>query len=211
MSTVVIQKRIRKKGISYAVNYANPITGKKIYYRTFKRYKDAQSEANDLRAVLDSGKIPERKKNRLRPLTFSEVAESLRTEWQLRLKRKELSPNTVEGYLSQLGVLERYFGKKLLCKIKQKDVLAFRDDQVDRNSVVVKGVGSTADVWRDKYRNSRCSGCALRNNGCSWSWGGNHNNFIPAGDMDELCYSCKSTCFTEGTKECPFHDGRDGE
>ena len=43
MSTVVVQKRVGKRGTSYAVNYTHPITGKKTYYKTLKKYKDAKS------------------------------------------------------------------------------------------------------------------------------------------------------------------------
>ena len=60
MATVVIQKRKGMKGTSYAIRYADPISGKKKHYKTFNRYKQAQGEANDLRTILDSGKMPER-------------------------------------------------------------------------------------------------------------------------------------------------------
>jgi hypothetical protein len=117
MATVVIQKRIGKRGMTYAVRYAEPFSGKKRHYKSFKRYKQALSEANDLRAILDSGKVPEKGKRALKLLTFTEVAKSLENEWSLRLKRGELSETTVKGYRILSGILQREFGNKLLCKI----------------------------------------------------------------------------------------------
>ncbi|MBW1668203.1 MAG: site-specific integrase [Deltaproteobacteria bacterium] len=136
MSTVFIQKRIGKKGISYNVKYADPITGKKKHYRAYKRYKQAQWEANELRALLDSGKIPKNKKVRLNPLTFSEVSASLKKEWELRFKRKELSQITFNVYRAKLNVLERNFGERLLCKIEEAEILEFRDKEIEKNSIV---------------------------------------------------------------------------
>ena len=94
MATVVIQKRKGKRGMSYAIRYGDPITGKKRYYKTFKKLKEAQLAANELRSLLDSGKMPKLAATKFNPLTFSQVAESLRCEWDQRFKRKELSEKT---------------------------------------------------------------------------------------------------------------------
>jgi len=136
MSTVFIQKRIGKKGTSYNVKYADPITGKKRHYRTYKRYKHAQWEANELRAVLDSGKMPKSKIPKLNPLTFSAVSASLKKEWELRLKRKELSEVSLNGYWAKLKVLQRNYGKRLLCQISEDEILEFRDKEIEKNSVI---------------------------------------------------------------------------
>jgi len=136
MATVYIQKRITKDGKSYAVKYADPISGSKKHYITCRKQRNAQTAANELRSILDSGKLPEKHKTKLAPLTFSEVADSLRQEWALRAKRKELSEKTVSEYCIWLSVLERNFGKSLLCQITQKDILNFRDTQVEVNSVI---------------------------------------------------------------------------
>ena len=136
MSTVVVQKRIGKKGVSYAINYAHPVTGKKIYYKTLQKYKDAQSEAQNLRALLDTGNIPEDKKKRLNPLKFSEVAESLRAEWKSRVIIRDLSEKTYEEYCIWLNVLERTFGEELLCKVPTEDIIDYRNYQVEKNSVI---------------------------------------------------------------------------
>ena len=135
MATVVIQKRKGKKGMSYAIRYFDPISGKKRYYKTFKKYKEAQQQANDLRTLLDSGKAPE-KKLKLSLMTFSEVATSLKTEWTSRLKRKDLSEKTYNDYCIWLNVLNRTFGKSLLCQITPDEILAYRDDEIEKNSII---------------------------------------------------------------------------
>ena len=136
MATVVVQKRIGKKGMGYAIHYADPISGKKKHYGTFKKYKEAHREANELRSVIDSGKLPESKRKKLNLMTFSEVADALIQEWEIRLKRRELSETTVAGYRILLNVLERNFGARLLCKIKEDEILKFRDSEIDRNSII---------------------------------------------------------------------------
>ena len=57
MATVIIQKRKRKSGIKYAVRYKNPITRISKHYGTYEKMKEAQTAANDLRAILDSGNL----------------------------------------------------------------------------------------------------------------------------------------------------------
>ena len=59
MATVYIPKRKTKNGYSYPVKFYDPLTGKKRHYKTFRRLRDAQQAANDLRAILDSGKLPD--------------------------------------------------------------------------------------------------------------------------------------------------------
>ena len=122
--------------MSYRVQYRNPITGKKKHYQTFTRLKDAQQSANELRSLLDLGKIPEKKATRVNPLTFTQVAESLKNEWNSRLRRKELSEKTFTEYCIWLGVLERTFGNRLLCQINKNEIISYRDEQVERNSIV---------------------------------------------------------------------------
>lgn len=136
MATVVIQKRTWKKGVTYSILYAHPITGNKRYFRTCKRYKEAQQEANELRRLLDSGKLPDSDKRKLNPLTFEEVAASLREEWIRRVKRKKLRSKTHSDYLIWLNVLQRIFGKRLLCQIARKEVVEFMDEELEKNSAV---------------------------------------------------------------------------
>jgi integrase len=122
MATVVIQKRKGKKGMSYAVRYADPITGKKKHFKTFKKQKEAQHAANDLRALLDSGKMPVKKRTKLSLLTSSDVAASLESEWVSRLRRNDLSQKTYEEYCIWLNVLNRIFGQRMLCQITAKEI-----------------------------------------------------------------------------------------
>jgi integrase len=135
MATVVIQKRRRKRGVTYQIHYAHPITGQKKYYKTCGKLKEAQWEVDQLKALINSGKIPQNR-TKLDPLTFSEVALSLREDWFTKLRRKELSETTIKGYCAKLGVLERALGKKLLCKMTKEDVLEFRDAQIEKNSII---------------------------------------------------------------------------
>ncbi len=134
MSTVVCQKRIGKKGVSYAINYTHPITGKKTYYKTVKKYKDAQVHVYELSALLNLGKIPEN--NKMIPLKFSEVSMSLRKEWKIKLVSKELGKKCHDDYNYWLNALDSEFGKLLLCSITKEQIIDYRNFQVLKNSVV---------------------------------------------------------------------------
>ena len=136
MSTVVIQKRKWKKGMTYAISYAHPITGAKRYYKTCRQYKEAHQEANDLRALLDSGKVPDHERFKLNPLTFSEVATLLTREWERRFKRKEISAKTYGDYCFWVTALERTFGKRILCQITRSEILEYRDAELEKNSAI---------------------------------------------------------------------------
>jgi integrase len=129
MATVTIQKRKRKKGTTYPVFYKDPVTGKKRYYKTLQRLRDAQQVANDLRALLDSGKIAavRKAKQRVNVLTFEDVSNSLRMEWESRCRLSELSEKTLQGYCYWLGVAGKEFGKRLLCEISGKEIANYRD------------------------------------------------------------------------------------
>jgi len=162
MSTVVIQKRQWKKGMTYAISYAHPITGAKRYYKTCRRYKEAHQEANDLRALLDSGKVPQQDRFRLNPLTFSEVANSLNEEWERRLKRKELSAKTYGGYSLWLNVLKRVFGNRMLCQISENDISVFRDAEFERNSAV--SANKYHKILRAVFRHGIGLGAVISNN-----------------------------------------------
>ena len=52
-------------------------------------------------------------------MTFSETAESIRRDWDARLKKKDLRKKTFNEYCYNLGTLERVFGEKLLCEISE--------------------------------------------------------------------------------------------
>ena len=59
MATVYIETRKRIKRNSYVIYYKHPVSGKNKYHKTFQRQKEALTEANRLRGLLDTGKLPE--------------------------------------------------------------------------------------------------------------------------------------------------------
>lgn len=138
MATVTIQKRKRDDFISYLVNYKDPRTGKKKYYKSHRKLKDAQSCANKLRDLIDSGKLFELEKNKkkIQMLSFSEVADLKITEWHNRLERGDLSPVTFEGYKTRIDILKREFKKRLLCEISKTDLLQYQTNLFKESSAV---------------------------------------------------------------------------
>jgi integrase len=125
MATVYILKHKTQKGYSHTIKYYDSLSKKKKYYKTFKKLRDAQQSANELRTALDSGKRPEKKKTKLAPLTFNQVSASLRDEWAKRLRINNLAKKTHDEYGYRLNVLEREFGKTLLCKITKQQIIKY--------------------------------------------------------------------------------------
>ena len=80
MATVNIVKITREKGNRYQVYYKDPYSGKKKYYKTFTKQRDAQQASNELRSMLDTGNLPDVKK-KIRMMTFGAVADELVNEW----------------------------------------------------------------------------------------------------------------------------------
>lgn len=116
MATVVIQKRKGKAKMSYAVRYKGPNTRATRYYDSYRKLKDAQEAANELRNLIDFGrpsKIHERR-TRLSLLSFKEVSRLLKKEWDTRLKLGQLAKKTHEEYVVRVNVLNRVFGHRLL-------------------------------------------------------------------------------------------------
>jgi site-specific recombinase XerD len=136
MATVTIQKRKNKKANSYVITYKDPKTGEKKYYKTLRKHRIAQQEANNLRALLDAGQKPKAKKEKLSALTFHEVSTSLREEWSERLSNKDLAEKTVDDYIIWLNVLEREYGKRLLCDFDTDEILKFRNDIAEKKSKI---------------------------------------------------------------------------
>jgi integrase len=136
MATVTIQKRENNRGNSYVVTFKDPLTGKKKYYKTFKKYRMAQQEANNLRTLLDTGKSPNSRKIKIAALTFNEVSESLKNEWAERFSRKELAEKTIGDYLIWLNVLNRKFGTRILCDISEQEIENYRDNIASEKSNV---------------------------------------------------------------------------
>jgi len=137
MATVTIQKRKRQNRFSYLIYFKEPFTGRKKYYKSFQRQKEAQQAANDLRILIDSGKLPEPHKNKIRMLSFDQVADQLERFWEQSLKTGDLKPATVQGYKDFLKAVRKAFGSKLLCCIKQKQIIEYRAEVATTSSNVL--------------------------------------------------------------------------
>ena len=127
MATVVIQKRKREKGMSYHVTYRDPLTGIKRHYKTCHRLRDAQLSANDLRAIIDNGRLP-KKRITYRPLTFSEVAAEVEKELGEKLKLREYSQKTCTDYFYWLNSIVMVFGDKLVSELSEADILKYLNE-----------------------------------------------------------------------------------
>lgn len=129
MATVVIQKRKRKDNCSYPIYYKDPATGRRKYYKTFPRQKEAQQAANDLRALLDAGKMSEVRKSKAKSalMTFREMSYLLIEDWERRVEQGEMSSKTFEDYRYWADRLNKDFGSKLLYEITAEEVIYYRD------------------------------------------------------------------------------------
>ena len=128
MATVLIQKRKRDKRNSHIIYYKDPYTGQRKYYKTFQRQIEAQRAANDLRTLLDSGKLPSQYRTRINPLTFENVAEQLKKDWLSRLKTGEIRQKTADEYIITLNVVKRTFNRQLLCEISLDTIKDYRSE-----------------------------------------------------------------------------------
>ncbi len=81
MATVSIQKYEGKKGMSYSVRYKDPFSRRSKHYKSYRRFKDANQAARELRTLLDTGKSPEKKPVGVAPKTFEKIAVLLIAEW----------------------------------------------------------------------------------------------------------------------------------
>jgi len=134
MATVTIQKRKRQKGNSYIITFKNPLTGKQKYYKTLRKQKDAKQAADELRTLLDLGKLPRPSNTRLNPLSFGEVADKLHEVWEERFNRRDLAQKTFQEYSIWLNVLVRQFGGKLLLRFDRNEIERFRNDMALKHS-----------------------------------------------------------------------------
>jgi integrase len=138
MATIGIQKRIRKNFTSYLVSYKDPRTGKKKHYKSYRRLKEAQTAANNLRSWIDNGNVDEieEKRNNLQFLRFFEVAEARLKDWEIRMSRDEIRKTTFDCYKIWIKTLNNQFGKKLLCRMTKKDLLDFQLKLLNEHSAV---------------------------------------------------------------------------
>ena len=136
MATVVIQKRQREKGNSYVITYKDPNSGRKRYYKTFRKANEARQAANDLRYLLDNGKAASIKKNHRQSklLTVDQVCKYLKQDWEDKAQNNALSPVTLEGYLGRVGQIAKIFGNRILCEITKEEVKEYRRTIVQNTS-----------------------------------------------------------------------------
>lgn len=129
MATVFIQKKKRKHRNSYVIMYKNPFTGKVKYYKTLQKQIDAQRAANDLRTLLDTGKLPSsiKAKKKIMATTFKEIGHQLNQVWKQKVINSDLSPKTYDDYSLRLNQLYSVFGRLLLCEISKRQVLDYRN------------------------------------------------------------------------------------
>ena len=138
MATVYIETRKREQRNSYIIYYKHPVSGKNKYHKTLQEKKEAQSEANRLRSLLDTGKLPEEQILKSKPLylTVSDVGEMLNQLWVDKLSRKELSPDTVDCYQRWLDKIKFAFKGKLVCEIRENDIIGYRNVLAESRSNV---------------------------------------------------------------------------
>lgn len=138
MATVYIQKRKRKSRNSYVIYFKDPLSGQNTYYKTFRRQKDAQQAANDLRSLLDTGKISEvnKAKGRLNFLSFKKVGHLLVAKWKRRLADGELVQKTFDEYVRRLEHIGEEFGDRPLCEIPEDSILGYRGGLAEKISKV---------------------------------------------------------------------------
>lgn len=128
MATVIIEERARAEGKSYILYYKDPATGKRRYYKSCRRKQDAQMESHRLRALIDTGRVSELRKNKRkhRPMTFAEVGRLCEQAWAERIPLGTLRPKSHEGYLIQLKMLNEVFGRRLMFEITERDIREYQ-------------------------------------------------------------------------------------
>jgi integrase len=135
MATVTIQERQRQGFKSYVVNFKDPQTGNKKYYKTYRKKTEASRAANDLRALLDTGKLPSKaRKFSLR--SFKEVTGGMVALWENKLREGELSPVTAKEYIRLAQRLEGFFATRFLIEISEKEIREYRNRVADESSNV---------------------------------------------------------------------------
>jgi integrase len=129
MATVFIQKRMRSKGMRYPIYFKDPVTCQNKYYKTYRRLRDAQDAANDLRMLLDAGKVGEVKssKRKISLLTIEDVCRSLKEVWKGRVKRSDLSEASYYGYCDRVNAVLREFGDRILCEVSRDEIIKYRN------------------------------------------------------------------------------------
>lgn len=125
MATIVIQRKQNKNGVSYAVQYRDPVTGQKQHYRSYSKKRDADHARNELRIKLDNGGMPEPRK-KISPYRFSEVVAKVIEEWNIRLSVGEIREKTHSDYVITANLLNKEFGRILLCEMTEDKIKDYR-------------------------------------------------------------------------------------
>ncbi|MBG0791703.1 MAG: site-specific integrase [Desulfovibrionaceae bacterium] len=129
MATVTIATRSLKKGKAYVIHFNNPETGRKEYHKTLRRKDLAQEEANRLRTLLDSGKLPtkEMKQPKQQALpTFGQAALLCRNEWDRKLGEGKISQASHAGYGYLLAPVLKEWGHTLLHDLDEDTIRDYR-------------------------------------------------------------------------------------
>jgi site-specific recombinase XerD len=139
MATVVIQKRQRQKGSSYVITYKDPMSGRKRYYKTFRKKHDADTSANELRYLIDTGKFSSNNakgSKKLFALTLDDVCEMLLEQYDMRCAEGKLSQVTYDGYRVRIQQIRRVFGHRRASEVTEAELLEYRSQIVEQTSNV---------------------------------------------------------------------------
>jgi integrase len=129
MATVTIATRTLKKGKSYVVHYQDPTTGKKTYFKSYRRKDKAREAVNKLRTILDSGSLPEKdgKKSKQQALpTFGQAALLCQAEWDRKLGEGKISQASHAGYGYLLAPILKEWAHTLLHDLDEDTIRDYR-------------------------------------------------------------------------------------
>lgn len=125
MATVTISERSRTSGKSYVIQYNDPDTGKKKYYKTYRRKAEAKAESIALRTYLDTGEWPDGRdnlKNRS-AMTFGEAAQLCHEWWQSKCDKGRLSKTSYASYME--------YHKRPLKEWRDRLIASFSRDEIE--------------------------------------------------------------------------------
>lgn len=104
------------------------------YKKSYRKYKEAQKEADRLRTLLDTGKQPEVKSWHLRYVTFKELAEQVEKNWLEKLADGELHQTTYDGYILRLNLFCEIYGKRIISSINEEEIREPRKEYYEKKS-----------------------------------------------------------------------------
>lgn len=190
MATVIIQERLGKTGKRFLVYYNDPLTGRRVYHKSFKDQKKAIQEEGKLRALIDEGRLTGLKgaRRRYRPMTLALVLEQCRAQWLERQRAGELQPRTRENYLQQAKMVEQAFGPRLLFEITAEDIRAYCAALAQAKSACT--ANRRLFIIKQIFRQGLATGAVAENPaaGISYLSEKKHerNSYLLPGDIDRL-------------------------